>query len=225
MATRTVKAGSRLVLHTHGGTFVLRAVEDVALTNGWSVPVIADSTAVEAGPGEIDIPTEHGAVRVPGVVRARDGRLTMHPLGAAEEVAAQRRRDVRGRLELSVRAQLPFAQDEDAPPAARQLSPTGLKVAYLRGHTVDISAGGFMAYLTSPAVRLRRGSGLYLELDLPNGVLAPSVVAVVEHYGRALRAQFVDIAPGTREALARLVFAQQRAELAERRVRREGARS
>lgn len=223
--TRTVRAGSRLVLHTHTGTFVLRSVEDAVLTAGWCVPVMADSAAVEAGPGEVDIPTEHGSVRVPGVVRSKNGVLTLHPLGDAEEVRAQRRQDVRGRLELSVRAQLPYAKDEEAPPAARSLSPSGLKVAYLRGHTVDVSAGGLSAYLTSPAVRLRRGSGLYLELDLPNGVLAPSVVAVVEHYGRALRAQFVDIAPGTREALARLVFAQQRAELAERRVRREGARS
>lgn len=211
---KVVRGGSRLVFNTRKGNFPLRTLEDTELGDEWAIPVIADTAAVAARTGDVDVPTDDGLVHVRGELRAEGGGLALHPVGEEERV--QRRQDVRWSLELPVRAGLPPAS---AP--AVQVPRVADGVAFVPGVTLDVSAGGLHAQLQAPA-RLAQGSNVYVELHLPNGVLAPAVVSVVQQYGQSLRGRFVEIAPQDRETLARLIFARQREEIAARRALREG---
>lgn len=216
-----VIAGSRLLLHTADGLIVLRSLRDSDVTDVWCIPVIGDVAALHAGACDVDVPTDDGPMRVRAILRPRGTELALYPVGSVASIPVQRRRDVRGAMNLPLRAEVLSGDANSLQPSlgalAEELGGDAAKrTAHVFGTTTNLSAGGLSAQLDRQA-RLRPGVGLYVELDLPDGDVAPAVVSVVEQHGFAIRARFIDIAPRHRERLARLVFARQRAELADRR--------
>jgi hypothetical protein len=203
-----IRAGSRLVLRTTGGAVPLRALDDAELTGRWSVRVLAPLRALADGDGVLEATTATGVVSVAAHLRIREGVLELCPGTAAAPVLLQRRGDVRGRLALPLRATAADAAAERA-----------FSDAVVEGVTLDVSAGGLGVDLHPRSGPTPYGSRLYLELSLPGGRLVPSVLSVVELSDRRLHGRFADIAPIDREYLVRLVFAEQRRELAARRER------
>lgn len=208
----TVFAGARLVLRTGSGTVTLRALRDVRLDGCWAVPVLAPLRALQDGDGVIEIATETGLYSGAAHLHAEDGVLELLPGTSSGPTLLQRRGDVRGRVGLPLRAV-----------AADNAAETVLGEAVLEGMTVDVSAGGLAIELHPRSLRTPRGSRLYLELTLPDGRLVPAVVSVVQLGDRRLHGRFVDIAAADREYLVRMIFEQQRRELAGRsRLTQEG---
>jgi PilZ domain len=202
-----ILAGSRLTLHTAGGGQVpLRALAEVELSGRWSLPVLVPLRALDEGAGVLMAATATGLISVAAHLRIRAGVLELCPGTADAPVLLQRRNDVRGRLTLPLRATAADAAAERA-----------FSDAVVEGVTLDVSAGGLGVDLHPRSGVTPYGSRLYLELSLPGGRLVPSVLAVVELSDRRLHGRFVDIAPVDREHLVRLVFAEQRRELAARR--------
>jgi PilZ domain len=203
-----IPAGSRLSWHTAAGRVPLRALAEVELTGHWAVPVLAPLRALGGGDGVLEVATATGPVSVAAHLRIRDGVLELCPGTAATPVLRQRRLDVRGGLALPLRAT-----------AADATAQRALSDGVVEGVTLDVSAGGLGADLHPRSGLALYGSRLYLELTLPEGRLVPSVLAVVELSDRTLHGRFVDIAPADREHLVKLVFTEQRRELAARRAR------
>ena len=206
-----VPAGSRLVLRTERGSVTLRALRDVDLSGRWSVPVLAPLRALADGDGVLEIATSTGVFSVAAHLQLTDGALELRPGTASAPALRQRRHDVRGRVSLPLRAAAIDAAAERAFPDQ-----------VVEGVTLDVSAGGVGVDLHPRSGPTPYGSRLYLELGLPEGILLPAVVAVVELSDRRLHGRFVDIAPIDRERLVRLVFDEQRRELADRARRRDG---
>jgi PilZ domain len=212
-----IGAGSRLVLRTGSGPVTLRSLAAAELSGPWSVPVLAPLRALADGDGVLEATTPSGPVSVAAHLRMRDGVLALCAgtagtggrAGTAGVPAApalqQRRDDVRGRLGLPLRATAADA-------AAERAFSTGV----VEGITLDVSAGGLGVDLHPRSGRTPYGSRLYVELTVPGDRLVPAVVAVVDLSDRRLHGRFVDIAPVDREHLVRLIFAEQRRELAAR---------
>jgi len=201
-----ISAGSRLVLRTGTGPMPLRTLADVQLSGRWFVPVLAPLRALEDGDGVLEAATASGQLSLAAHLRMREGVLELCPGSADAPTLQQRREDVRGRLTLPLRATAADA-------AAQRAFSDGV----VEGVTLDVSAGGLGVDLHPRSGPTPYGSRLYLELSLPDDRLVPSVVSVVELSERRLHGRFVDIAAADREHLVRLVFMEQRRELASRR--------
>jgi hypothetical protein len=200
-----VPAGSRLVLRTDHGTASLRTLRDVELVGQWSVPVLAPLRALEDGDGVLEVGTDTGWFSAAAHLRLADGVLEVCQGASSTPALLQRRQDVRGRMSLPLRAAAVDA-------AAEQVFADEV----VEGVTLDVSAGGVGVDLHPRSGRTPYGSRLYLELSLPQGSLVPAVVAVVELADRRLHGRFVDIAAVDRERLVRMVFEEQRRDLAAR---------
>src|SRR5690349_21790176 len=205
----TIDAGSRLVLRTDTGSVTLRALAEVELTGRWSLPVLAPLRALGDGDGVLEVATSRGLVSVAAHLSLDDGVLALRPGTAQAPALQQRRQDVRGRLTLPLRATAADA-------AAQRAFSDGI----VEGVTLDVSAGGLGVDLHPRSGPTPYGCRLYLELNLPQERIVPSVVAVVELSDRKMHGRFIDIAPADREHLVHLVFAEQRRQLAERAQRR-----
>jgi hypothetical protein len=200
-----VFAGSRIVLRTSAGSVTLRALRDVVLDGRWAVPVLAPLRALQDGDGVVEIATESGLYSGEAHLRVTEGLLELHPGSADAPALLQRRGDVRGRVTLPLRA----AAADTA--ASRALGET-----ILEGVTLDVSAGGLGVDLHPRSEVTPRGARLYLELTLPDGALVPAVVSVVALADRRLHGRFVDIAAADTQRLVRMIFEQQRRDLAAR---------
>jgi hypothetical protein len=212
-----VVAGSRLVLFCSGGAIPLRALADVEVARGaagetWLVPVMAPATAMDAGSGIAELPTDAGLVRLPAQVRLVDGAATLVPIpAAAPPRRLQRRRDVRGAVRLPVRGADLGGLREAVHGGTADVT------AVVEGTTASLSGGGFSARVAGSGPRLAAATLLYVELDLPGGRTVTATTLVLEHRGTWLRVLFDEIAFADRERLVRLVFAHERLELAARR--------
>jgi hypothetical protein len=194
------------VLQTPDGDIAVRALAEVELSPGWSIPVLASVASLTGADGTVEIGTPMGLLAVQAHLVVNGGRMHLEA-GAAtdgESALAQRRDDVRGRLEMPLRGAPVDALSRDA-----------LTEVQLEGATVSVSAGGLAATL-SESLDAPPGARLYLEIELPGGQLVPAVVSVISLSEGRLRARFLDIAPADRERLVRMVFAEQRRRLAER---------
>jgi hypothetical protein len=228
-----VAAGSRVLLRTPKGVQALRTLHDVAVEPGsgmsWFLPVVADVDALALGPGTADLPTPDGVLKVQVALEGQGGRLGLRPVAPPEGPLLQRRGDVRSGVSVPVRgALLP-----DGPLTSRPapLSGDGARRADLQGVTIDASGGGIAATVAGRLLDavadepIGAGTRLYVEFDLPDGRGPVAAVAVVVlQRGPLLRARFHDITPTDRERLVRLVFAQHRDELRERRKALDDAR-
>lgn len=204
-----VGRGSRLALRLDGRRVHLRALADLDLSGDWSLPVLALAPSLSDADGHVDVVTDSGVVTfVARLVHDVEG-LVLRPVGGLPAVRVQRREDVRGSLALPLRAAVLDAR-------AR----VDLADLAFHGATVTVSAGGVSVDPgeTGRGVeQLPVGARLFLEIELPDDVLVPAVVALVQTGASGLRGAFVDIAAADRERLVRLVFAEQRRELASRR--------
>jgi hypothetical protein len=213
----SVQVGSRILVRGERQAVVLRTLRAADLEGGWAVPVMADLAALQSaglgpGPAEVEIRTPQGLCTLDAeLVRGHDGFTLRAPGLRTAAVMEQRREAVRAMVALPLRGTV-LARGATAPDGP---SPV------LTGRTRTVSAGGLAVALDVPAGSLPPGATLYLELALPGGDLAPVVVTVLgreqDDDGDMLRVRFADISPLDRERLVRLVFAQQRADLAERR--------
>jgi hypothetical protein len=212
-----VAPGDRLILRTDDGYVALRALHAAELVGPWRVRVLALVGRARTSCGTLElVPDAGGLVRLPARIGLVDDALVLQaghagaPTGVLRsEAGEQRRDDVRGELHLPVRVAALDARGEGV-----------LHGQVLTGHTLDVSAGGARLDLPGLAESLPPGCRLYLESELPDGELAPAVVAVVRHRtGETVRVRFLDLAPLDRERLVRLVFEAERRLLAERRAR------
>jgi c-di-GMP-binding flagellar brake protein YcgR len=192
------------------------------------------------GEGMVEVPTSSGLVEFDAHVALDGGMLVLRPQKSAhaqnrdaetvpgdaqsetQPVAVQRREDVRGSVELRVRGAVVTGPEA-----------TGDEELALSGATLTLSAGGISAQVETsaphavhmagrraprpPAVTVPAGTQAYVEVEMPDGLIVPSIVEVVAFQRGLLRAKFLEIASVDRERLVRLVFAAQRRELAQRR--------
>jgi hypothetical protein len=209
-----VGRGSRLALRVGDRTVVLRALADRDLDGDWSLPVLALATGPDDLHGVVDITTDAGVVTLGARLVHDDGGLALHRAGADSPARVQRRHDVRGPLALPLRAAV-------LDPRVRQ----DLTDLAFHGATLDVSAGGLRVDpgdAGPDAEHLPAAARLFVELELPDEVLVPAVVSLVEPGTQGLHGAFVDIAAADRERLVRLVFAEQRRMLAARKRSRGG---
>ena len=236
----SVAAGSRLLVHGERGPLTLRNLRAVELTGGWAVPVLGDVAALEAAglaaaTALVEFPTEHGPLRLNAELVCSEGVFLLRaPALRTAALIEQRRENVRGVVHLPLRGTLLSvgAARTRSPggthPGSRSGSRSGSSLrssvrggddgagVALSGVTRTVSGGGISADLRTDGGFAPR-TGIYVELELPGGDLAPAVMAVLQHDGPLVRASFVDISALDRERLVRLVFTRQRAELADRR--------
>jgi hypothetical protein len=223
------KVGSRIVVRGAAGPpLTLRALRAIELEGGWAVPVMADLTAIfnaglDSGQVEIEVSTDRGTVCLDAEIVHSDGNFVVRAPGLrTAAVTEQRRENVRASLALSVRGTVLSTRGgpAGAEPVTRHDSPAGPRQV-LDGLTRTVSAGGLCVVFGALPSGAQQGARLYLELTMPGGELAPAVVSVVERApvkdGVLARLRFLDISPLDSERLVRMVFARQRADLAERR--------
>ncbi|HVN12860.1 MAG TPA: PilZ domain-containing protein, partial [Kineosporiaceae bacterium] len=173
-----VASGDRVVLRTDDGYVALRVLRGGELVGPWRVDVLALVGRVHPVSGVLEIPTVGGpVVRLPARLAILDGAVVLQagrgdaPTGTATSGDdRQRRGDVRGELHLPVRVAAVDRRGEEA-----------LQGGVLAGHTLDVSAGGARLDLPGLARRMAGGCRLYVEFELPEGQIAPAVVAVVRH--------------------------------------------
>lgn len=226
----TVAAGSKLLVHGTEARVVLRTLKSTQLVGGWSVAVLGDVAAIQAaglttGTAMVEFPTGTGPVRLDAEVVDLDGGFLLRAPGLrAAAIVEQRRENVRAPLRLPLQGSVLSAAASTRSQATEEIATGvgGVLSGILAGTTETVSGGGIS--LDLPGVTgILAGARIYIEIGMPGGDLAPAVLSVLDHDGSTLRAQFVDISPLDRERLVRLVFTQQRAELAERRQRAESA--
>jgi c-di-GMP-binding flagellar brake protein YcgR len=145
-----------------------------------------------------------------------DGRGMVVALGAPPAPPQQRRNEVRGDLELRIRATQPPPEDNPE-----------LGYAVIPGRTRNISAGGMLATLDRGAgAILKPGTVITIDVELPedDGTVEVRLnVIAVGNFG--LRGSFIDLPRRDAERFARLVFTRERAQLAARRRRGEARSS
>jgi hypothetical protein len=218
----SVAVGSRVLISLEGSAeegdlrIVARALRAADLDDDWVIPVMADAAALPASGepirGVAEFSTAGGPVRLDADFVHADGALVLRAPGLRTAAfTEQRRENVRGTVQLPLRGTV----------LAGGSAPGQGVVADLTGTTASVSAGGLAAELESAAT-MSAGARIYLELSMPGGDLAPCVLSVVACDEGYVRARFIDISPLDRERLVRLVFARQRAELAERRRTSDG---
>jgi hypothetical protein len=214
-----VEPGDRLVLRTEAAPLALRALHAVDLVGAWRVAVLAAVGRARPVAGTLEVARpEGGIIGLPARLALVDGVLTLEaghaetPTGTLTVDGRQRRDAVRGEVHLPVRVAPLDARAEGA-----------LRAQVVSGHTLDVSAGGARLTLSGLGSVPAAGARLYVEVELPEGHLAPAVVVVVDGAARGstgeVRVRFVDVAPVDRERIVRLVFDAERRLLAERRSR------
>ena len=202
-----VGRGSRLALRVGDRTVTLRALADLDLDGDWSLPVLALAAGLGDESGEVEIATDSGVVTVPARLVHDAGGLALRRTGEGSVDRVQRRNDVRGPVALPLRAAVVD------PRVRRDLADLAFD-----GATLDVSAGGLRLDASVDAAEaLPAGARIFVELELPDDVIVPAVLSLVEPGAAGLRGPFVDIAAADRERLVRLVFAEQRRELKARR--------
>ena len=209
----TVVAGTRLVLRAGDRSVTLRVLRDVPVTGTgageWALPVLAPAVPdLEGLAGRVDLPTERGILNVSAHLTLDGDGLRLRP-GSGEPLLVQRRQDVRADVRLPVQA-VSEQEVRLRPVDADTVEPT------LNGTTVSLSAGGLGLRVADDELLPPRSGRFYAELTLPGDRLVPAILDAVDADAGVLRARFERIAPGDREALVRLVFEQQRRELAAR---------
>jgi hypothetical protein len=225
----TVAAGSKLVVHGPDSPVVLRVLREAQLVGGWSVAVLGDVAALQASgvtgtPVLVEFPTESGMLGLDAEIVHADGTFLLRAPGLrAAALVEQRRENVRALVRLPLRGTVLAAQAPATRAQANQDIAYGGPGVALAGITESVSGGGISLALEG-ADEVAPGATIYLEIGMPGGDLAPAVLTVLDQDGMVLRARFVDISPLDRERLVRLVFTQQRAELAERRRQQASAR-
>lgn len=206
-STLTLVAGpDRVMLKTLADTTVHAsgAVEDSA---GAHVPVIGSSEALAVGPGTVDVATSQGLVSLRARVVTDGAGMSLH-LGSATPVT-QRRREVRGDVELPVSVTIPASADDATP-------------RVVTGRTRNISAGGLLATLDlNTAGSVRAGMVVPVVVEWPEGEPMQVHLQVIEVVNFTLRGSFVGIEHRQTERIARLVFAKERERLAARRRQAE----
>lgn len=209
-----VGRGSRLTLRVGDRTVALRALAELDLEGDWALPVLALADA-DVAAGSVEVTTGAGVVTLMARLVHDERGLVLQRAGDAPATRVQRRNDVRGGVELPLRAAV-------IDPRARQ----DLVDVAFHGATLDVSAGGLQlgAQDDGSARRLPAGTRLFVELELPDDVLVPAVLSLVEPGTNGLRGPFVDIAAADRERLVRLVFEAQRRELRARKLSRSQPR-
>ena len=189
----TVAAGTRLVLAADGRRLPLRVLRDVPIEGEWAVPVLATASPDLADlAGQVDIPTDRGLFTLRAHLRLDADGLTLRP-GGGSPLLVQRREDVRADVRLPVRV-----------------------VRVPLGDTLNVSAGGVGLRLSHEEDLPWGASRFAAELALPDDRVVPVVLGVVDADAALLRTRFEQIENRDREALVRLVFEQQRRELAAR---------
>jgi len=206
-----IAAGSTVTLVAAGRRVPLKVVSPARIrgdagraSTTCRISVIGPTEAISVGVGEVELVTASGVVRLPGRV-VDDGRLTL--LVGAPGPVTQRRREVRGDVQLPIVVTLPTRPDQPD---------QGLRV--VRGRTRNLSAGGFLATLDAGTGRtVDPGDVVQIEIQLPDGAVVATRVTVVEltHFG--LRAAFTALDTASTDRIARVVFAQERERLAARR--------
>lgn len=216
----SVAAGSKLIVHGAQGTVVLRSLRTVELEGGWQVSVLGDlaalqSAGIDGGTLPVDFATDQGLLRLEAEVLVGDGSFLLKVPGLrTAALVEQRRENVRAGVRLPLRGTVLSSGVDTRSQAEADLDQGGAQVI-LDGITETVSAGGISAQLAAGTIV--PGARIYLELAMPGGNLAPAVLSTLGQAGTIIRAEFVDISPLDRERLVRLVFSQQRAELAGRR--------
>lgn len=200
-----VAAGSGLVLRVGENRVALRALREVTLDGDWHIPVLASAPALTWGGGTAEMVTDSGVVTMDAHLAVSGGMLVLRPGASTRQVAVQRRQDVRAPLVLPLRGVVVTGQ-------AR----SGLDQVGFEGSTLSVSGGGLEAAVDLVTPRLPVGTAVFVEITLPEGMIVPAVLCVVEHRPRRVRGKFVDIAAADRERLVRMVFAQERHSLAHR---------
>jgi len=202
--------GGRIVVRTSRGAVLLRALRAVELEGGWVVPVIADLSALEragatGGTVSAEFATGTGPVRLDAEIVCRAGIFALRAPGLRPAaMVEQRRENVRAAIALAVRGSVLSAPEH-----------------VLEGRTRTVSAGGVAVVVDAAPAQAVAGARMFLEITMPTGDLAPAVAIVVDRQrlkdGLLLRLRFADISPLDSERLVRMVFARQRADLADRR--------
>jgi hypothetical protein len=193
------------------------------------VSVLGDVAALQAAGlagrvATVQFPTAQGPVQLDAELVHADGSFLLRAPGLrAAAIVEQRRENVRALVRLPLRGAVLGRQITVTRAEAEDDLADADSGVVLIGTTETVSAGGISLELRD-GDEVDPGSTIYVELGMPGGDLAPAVLSVLDHDGLTLRARFVDISPLDRERLVRLVFTRQRAELAERRQRREAAR-
>jgi hypothetical protein len=213
----TIAAGSTLTLRAGGQRVTMKTLADARLDTaggagaGARVAVIGPSDALGLGPGEAQVSTPAGLLLLPARV-VDDGQGMVLALGAPPAPPTQRRNEVRGALELTIHVTLP------APPENPELGSV-----VVRGRTRNISAGGMLATLdVGTAGSIAPGTVLSIDVELPEGAgRIPVKLTLIEVGNFGLRGSFIDLPHVHAERFARLVFAQERAQLAMRSRRAE----
>jgi hypothetical protein len=213
----TIAAGSTLTLRAAGQRVTLKTLAEASLDSaggagaGARVAVIGPSEALGLGPGEAQLSTPAGLLSLPARV-VDDGHGMVLALGAPPTPPTQRRNEVRGELELTIHVTLP------APPENPELG-----AVVVRGRTRNISAGGMLATLdVGTAGSVEEGTVLSIDVELPEGAgRVPVKLKVIAVGNFGLRGSFVDLPHVHAERFARMVFAQERAQLAVRSRRAE----
>ena len=200
-----------------GSPLVARCLRPADLDDDWVIPVLVGAGRLphrDEAPvrGVAEFHTDSGWVRL-GSEIVHDARMLILRAPGLRTAAftEQRRENVRGSVQLPMRGTVLAGASEPGESA----------VADLSGVTASVSAGGISAELEAGA-SIPAGTRIYIELSMPGGDLAPCVLSVVGCESGHVRARFIDISPLDRERLVRLVFARQRAELAERRRASDG---
>jgi c-di-GMP-binding flagellar brake protein YcgR len=221
MNMASVAAGSKLIIHGGRTPVTLRSLRTVELDGSWCVPVMADLSLLQAAgltdsTADVEFPTDQGPIRLDAeIVQTDDAFVLRVPGLRTAAMVEQRRENVRGMVRLPLRGKVLTATASTRSEVAADDEPQ-IGIDAVEGTTYSVSGGGISAEVTM-APWVDAGSKIYVEIEMPNGELAPAVMSVLEHEGQRVRARFVDISPLDRERLVRLVFARQRAELAERR--------
>jgi hypothetical protein len=237
-----VAAGSRLRVLGALCPLTVRSLRTTELDGGWLMPVLGDVAALESAglsaqpagdqdePGlstliaTVEFPTDAGLLRLDAEIVSGEGIFLLRAPGLrTADLSEQRREDVRGLVHLPIRGTVLSraagrtpAPGAEAGESEEPGEATDTVTAELIGVTESVSAGGISADLELNGW-VTAGCRIYVELSLPTGDVAPAVLSVLDRDGARVRAQFLDISPLDRERLVRLVFARQRAELAERR--------
>lgn len=220
------KVGTRIVVKGRSGRLMLRALRAIELEGGWAVPVMADlaalaSAGIQAGDVEIDVLTDRGSVCLDAELVHSDGMFLVRAPGLrTASITEQRRENVRAAVSMPVRGTILTARRGPGEQVSRHDGPTGPRHV-LEGTTRTVSATGMSVVFGALPAGAQEGTRLYLEFTMPGGDVAPAVATVVQRQpvsgGVLARVRFLDISPLDSERLVRIVFARQRAELAERR--------
>jgi hypothetical protein len=204
----SVPARGRLVLRSSNGRSAeLRALSAAPITDLGVIPVLASQVALAIGEGTVELPTEHGLVRVPARLHA-DGLLELSVTGPLRPL--QRRADIRAEIEFPLRGT-----------ASTRSSHAGVLGLVQRtefaGRTIDVSAGGLRARL-EPSELTDDAHEFYVELDGCGPRPVGAVLEAVKLRSGLLQARFVVITAADREYLVRRVHEARRAELSARRL-------